>query len=57
MSSDFERFRRVVRKLRKYPTKQGRSFADSNQLLYNRVEDDQLNDLPKVNEMQKGGRM
>ena len=41
MSSDFERFRKVVRKLRKHPTKQERSFADSNQLLYNRVEDDQ----------------
>ena len=51
-------FRKVVRKLRKHPTKQKRSFADSNQLLYNRVEDDQLNDFTNsVDEMQKGGRM
>ena len=48
----------MVRKLRKYLTKQERSFADSNQLLYNRVEDDQLNDFTNsVDEIQKGGRM
>ena len=56
MSSDFERFRKVVRKLRKYPTKQERSFADSSQLLYNRVEDDQFG-VTKGERNAKGGRM